>query len=205
MASTSGGGTQILGTHDYVIGPGGQSVMRDSDGDLLVYHYYSGNLNGTAQLGLDHLSWDSGGWPTVVYGGGGGGSTTGPIHAVGAGKCLDDPGGTTTQGTQLQIYTCDGLAKQNWTRTSSGQLTVTNNGTTLCLDANGKGTTDGTKAIVWSCNGQVNQQWQVNSDGTITSVLSGLCLDVTGASTANGALVELWTCNGRTNQQWTMG
>ena len=134
----------------------------------------------------------------------GGGGTTGALHAVGAGKCLDDPNASTTQGTQQQIYACNGQANQAWTRTSSGQLTVTVGGATLCLDANGQGTTNGTKAIVWSCNGQINQQWTFNSNGTVTGTQSGLCLDVTGASTANGALVELWTCNGGTNQQWTL-
>jgi len=134
----------------------------------------------------------------------GGGGTTGALHAVGAGKCMDDPNATTTLGTQQQIYACSGAANQTWTRTPSGQLTVTVSGTTLCLDANAQGTTNGTKAIVWSCNGQVNQQWAFNSNGTITGAQSGLCLDVTGASTANGALVELWTCNGGTNQQWTL-
>ena len=129
----------------------------------------------------------------------------GPIHAVGAGKCLDVPNSSTTGGTQLQIYTCDGQSNQTFTHTSTGALTVTDSGTTMCLDANGKGTTAGTKVIIWSCNGQTNQQWNVNSNGTITGVQSGLCLDVTGASTANGALVELWTCNGGSNQQWTLG
>lgn len=66
VSTMSGGGTQILGTHGYVIGPGGQSVMHDSDGDVLVYHYYDGNLNGTAQLGLNHLSWGANGWPIVI-------------------------------------------------------------------------------------------------------------------------------------------
>ena len=46
----SGGGTQILATHGNVIGPGGQSVMHDTDGDLLVYHYYAANQNGTPAL-----------------------------------------------------------------------------------------------------------------------------------------------------------
>jgi hypothetical protein len=140
------------------------------------------------------------------YGSGGSsGTTTGPVHAVGAGKCLDDPNGTTTGGTQQQIYTCNGLAPQNWTHTAAGELTVTNNGTTDCLDASGQGTSAGTKVIIWPCNGQSNQQWTFNSNGTITGVQSGLCLDVTGASTTNGALVELWTCNGQSNQQWTQG
>ncbi len=133
------------------------------------------------------------------------GGSSGPLHAVGAGKCLDDPNSSTTQGTQQQIYACNGQANQTWTRTSSGQLTVTVGGATLCLDANAQGTTNGTKAIVWSCNGQANQQWTFNANGTVTGTPSGLCLDVTGASTANGALVELWTCNGGSNQQWTLG
>jgi len=134
-----------------------------------------------------------------------GGGSTGPLHAVGAGKCMDDPNSTTTLGTQQQIFTCSGASNQTWTHTSTGQLTVSVGGSTLCLDANGQGTSNGTKAIVWSCNGQVNQQWNINANGTITGAQSGLCLDVTGASTANGALVELWTCNGGSNQQWTLG
>jgi hypothetical protein len=139
------------------------------------------------------------------YGIGSTGTTTGPLHAVGAGKCLDVPNSTTTLGTQLQTFSCGGQANQSWTRSSSNQLTVTVGGTTLCLDANGNGTGAGTKVVTWSCNGQTNQQWNVNSNGTITGAQSGLCLDVTGASTANGALVELWTCNGGSNQQWTLG
>ena len=134
-----------------------------------------------------------------------GGSSTGALHADGAGKCLDDPNGTTTGGTQQQIWGCNGQANQTWTRTSSNQLTVTNNGTTDCLDANGAGTTAGTKVIIWPCSGTSNQQWQFNSNGTITGVQSGLCLDVTGGSTASGALVELWNCNGGSNQQWHLG
>jgi non-reducing end alpha-L-arabinofuranosidase len=139
------------------------------------------------------------------YSTGGGGTTAGPLHAVGAGKCLDVPNSTTTLGTQLQTYSCNGQANQNWTRTSSNQLAVTVGGTTLCLDANGNGTSAGTKVVTWSCNGQTNQQWNVNANGTVTGAQSGLCLDVTGASTADGALVELWTCNGGGNQQWALG
>jgi len=128
---------------------------------------------------------------------------SGPLEAVGAGKCLDVPNSSTTGGTQLQIYTCTGGANQLFTRTSSKQLTVYSGG--MCLDANGRGTTNGTKVIIWTCNGATNQQWNLNSNGTITGVASGLCLDVSGASTANGALVQLWTCNGQSNQQWHLG
>ncbi len=137
------------------------------------------------------------------YGTGGSNTGTGPLHAVGAGKCLAAP--NSTQGTQLQIAACNGQANQAWTRTSDGRLTATLGGATMCLDASGQGTSAGTKVVTWSCNGQANQQWTVNANGTVTGGQSGLCLDVTGASTADGAPVELWTCNGGSNQQWTLG
>lgn len=57
-----GGGTQTLAIHGNVIGPGGQSVMHDTEGDLLVYHY-AASQNGTPELGLDLLGWTSSGCP----------------------------------------------------------------------------------------------------------------------------------------------
>ncbi len=61
-----GGGTLVLEASTSIIGPGGQSVMQDRDGDLLVYHYYDGRRHGTPTLGLDHLSWDAQGWPHAL-------------------------------------------------------------------------------------------------------------------------------------------
>ncbi len=147
----------------------------------------------------------SGGTSTNPGGPGGPGGSTGALRAVGAGKCLDDPNSSTTLGTKLQIYTCNGQPNQTWTHTSANQFTLSVGGTTLCMDAYDNQTSPGTVVETWSCNGGANQQWNLNSNGTITGVQSGLCLDVTGASTANGALAELWTCNGQSNQQWTLG
>ncbi|WP_407990616.1 arabinofuranosidase catalytic domain-containing protein [Kitasatospora sp. CMC57] len=135
----------------------------------------------------------------------GGDTGTGPLHAVGAGKCLDIPNSSTSGGTQAQIYSCSGGANQTWTATSSGQLTVYSGSSQMCLDANAKGTSNGTKVIIWPCSGQPNQQWTRHANGTVTGNQSGLCLDVSGASTANGALVQLWACNGQSNQQWKLG
>jgi hypothetical protein len=137
--------------------------------------------------------------------GGGGSATTGPVRAVGAGRCLDVPGSTTTQGTQVQLWDCHAGTNQTWTRTASGQLTVYSGGDLRCLDASGQGRTNGTPVIIWACNGQPNQQWNLNSNGSTTSVQSGLCLDVAGAGTANGTKVQLWACTGASNQQWTLG
>jgi non-reducing end alpha-L-arabinofuranosidase len=135
------------------------------------------------------------------YGSGTAPSGGAEIHATGAGQCLDVPGGSTTEGTQLDIWDCNGGTNQLWTHTSN-QLTVY--GGADCLDAYKNGTTAGTAVDIWPCNGGTNQEWTVNSNGTITGVQSGLCLDVTGASTKEGALLEIWTCNGQSNQQWVL-
>src|SRR5262245_54495346 len=47
VSMLSNGGTPVLESHGSVIGPGGQSIMNDVDGDLIVYHYYDGTENGT--------------------------------------------------------------------------------------------------------------------------------------------------------------
>jgi hypothetical protein len=138
-------------------------------------------------------------------GGSTGGGSAGALHAVGAGKCLDINGGTTTAGTQAQIWDCNGGASQTWTRTSAREFRIyATTSTPMCLDDYGKGTSNGTAAVIWQCNGGANQQWNVNSNGTITNVLTGLCLDVNGYGTANGTKVQLWACgSNQSNQQWT--
>jgi arabinan endo-1,5-alpha-L-arabinosidase len=65
IAMTAGGGTILLATHGNIIGPGGQDVFPDVDGDVLVYHYYDGNNAGTPTLGINLLGWTSDAWPFV--------------------------------------------------------------------------------------------------------------------------------------------
>jgi arabinan endo-1,5-alpha-L-arabinosidase len=62
---TQGGGTILLASHGNIIGPGGQGVFSDVDGDLLVYHYYDGANAGTPTLGINLLGWTSDDWPFV--------------------------------------------------------------------------------------------------------------------------------------------
>jgi hypothetical protein len=132
----------------------------------------------------------------------GGGTATGALRGGGSGRCLDVPNRSTTNGTQVEIWDCNGGSNQQWTYTSGKELQVYGD---MCLDAYQKKTAPGTVVDIYTCNGGTNQQWNLNSDGTVTGVQSGLCLDVTGAATANGSLVELYTCNGGSNQKWTLG
>ncbi|MFC8342981.1 RICIN domain-containing protein [Streptomyces sp. NPDC057280] len=122
------------------------------------------------------------------------------VTGSGSGRCLDVFDNTLTNGTQAELWDCNGGQNQQWTYTSRKELVVYGN---KCLDADNSGTSNGTKVIIWTCNGQNNQKWNVNSDGTITNVNAGLCLDAYNAATANGTLMVLWTCNGQSNQKWT--
>ena len=59
----NGGGTEMLASHGDIYGPGHPAVFTDSDGDVLVYHYY--NAQNVAQLGINLVRYEDG-WP-VVY------------------------------------------------------------------------------------------------------------------------------------------
>ncbi|MGC9670763.1 ricin-type beta-trefoil lectin domain protein [Planosporangium sp. 12N6] len=125
---------------------------------------------------------------------------SGRLVSAASGRCLDVPNQVQTNGTQVEIWDCNGGANQQWAQVSNGALQVYG---TKCLDVLNQATAPGSPVALWDCNAGANQQWRVNADGTIVGVQSGLCLDVTGNATANGTLVELWTCNGGANQRWS--
>jgi arabinan endo-1,5-alpha-L-arabinosidase len=57
----NGGGTQVLATDGYEIGPGGEDTLGDG---YLAYHFYDARDNGAPKLGVRAVSY-SNGWPVV--------------------------------------------------------------------------------------------------------------------------------------------
>ncbi|MET9630385.1 ricin-type beta-trefoil lectin domain protein [Lentzea sp. NPDC006480] len=127
---------------------------------------------------------------------------TAGTEVIGAhsGRCADINRNTITNGTQAQLWDCNGGQAQTFTYNARKELVVYGN---KCLDAWDHGTTNGTMVAIYDCTGGANQQWDFNADGTITGVQSGLCLDAYNAATVNGTKLVLWSCNGATNQRWT--
>ncbi|HEV2636790.1 MAG TPA: ricin-type beta-trefoil lectin domain protein [Actinocrinis sp.] len=134
-------------------------------------------------------------------GGGGTGPATGPIvSGVSSGLCVDDSNSSTTTGSHIQIWACNGTGAQSWTVASNGTLQVLGG----CLDVASGGTTSGTKVQYWTCNGTGAQQWTRGSNNSLVNPQSGLCLDDPGSTTTQGTQLQIWTCNGTGAQSWTL-
>ncbi|KAI4086337.1 MAG: hypothetical protein LQ339_009050 [Xanthoria mediterranea] len=63
-----GGGTTVLESHDWVYGPGGQGIIRDSKIGLVLYYHYVdtrvGYSDAQKRFGVNKLDFSSG-WPCV--------------------------------------------------------------------------------------------------------------------------------------------
>jgi beta-glucosidase len=114
------------------------------------------------------------------------------------GLCLDLANDSNTDGSKVDIYTCNGTDGQQWTEESNG--TVQADG--KCLDVAAGGTANGALVDLYTCNGSGAQVWQPQSNGELINPQSGKCLDDTGESTTVGTQVQIWTCGGTANQSW---
>jgi beta-glucosidase len=114
------------------------------------------------------------------------------------GLCLDVTGDNNTNGTKVEIYTCNGTNGQQWTEEPNGTIHADGK----CLDVIGGGTANGTLVDLYQCNGTGAQVWQPQSDGALVNPQSGACLDDTGWSTTPGTQVQIWSCTGNANQSW---
>jgi hypothetical protein len=203
------GTAAALGTnnwHNIKLGFSGTQITASLDGATLGTVNDSSFNSGQAGFGVvgyqtdqfDNLNITANG----PGDGGNGGSNNGGdaiLKGQESGRCVDVPNNTTTNGTVVALWDCNGASNQVWA--ANGKALATFSGS-KCLDVTGGGTADGTAVIIWDCHGGTNQQWNVNSDGTVVGVGSNKCLDATGHGTANGTVLEIWTCNGGTNQKW---
>jgi ricin-type beta-trefoil lectin protein len=81
-------------------------------------------------------------------------STVGPVVAGDSAKCVDDNGGSTTEGTKIQMWTCGGGTNQSWSVAPYGTIRVYGK----CMDVSGAGTSNGTLVDLYDCNGGTNQE-----------------------------------------------
>jgi arabinan endo-1,5-alpha-L-arabinosidase len=68
VAMLDGGGTALLSGNARWIGPGGESLLQQKDGDIIVFHAYDGTT-GHAYLQISTIAWVDG-WPKAALEGG---------------------------------------------------------------------------------------------------------------------------------------
>ncbi|MFE6907684.1 ricin-type beta-trefoil lectin domain protein [Streptomyces erythrochromogenes] len=124
-------------------------------------------------------------------------SPQGKVTGIGS-KCLDVKGGKAANGTQIQLYACNGSAAQSWILGKDGTFRAFGK----CLDNARNASANGNRITLHDCNGSAAQRWSVNAKGQIVHVASGKVLDVTGGATANGTAVQLYTANTNKRQVW---
>jgi hypothetical protein len=127
-----------------------------------------------------------------------------------SGKALDVLNNGTANGANVQQWTSNNCACQQWTLThqGSGRYSVMGVGSGKMLDVNAASTADGANVQIWTSTGGNNQRWTFIPAGNgyyrINAVHSGKCLDVAGISTADGANVHQWAYLAGANQQWQL-
>jgi len=108
------------------------------------------------------------------------------------GRCLDINGNGTANGTQVELWDCNGVGGQKWVQQADGSLKNPQSG--RCLDSPSGNTANGTRLQIWDCNGSAAQKFSVNGGGPTVGP-GGQCVDVSADDTGgDGAAVQLWNC-----------
>ncbi|WP_409471574.1 polymorphic toxin-type HINT domain-containing protein [Streptomyces sp. HC307] len=116
-----------------------------------------------------------------------------------ANKCLDLTSSSTTAGTALQLYTCNGSKAQKLRIDSASSAAPSTGALKIlgkCMVPKDGGTANGTAVVIADCTGAAGQQWTAVSAGhKLKHVSSGKCLDVPSANSADGTDLQLYTCD----------
>ncbi|MFF3245270.1 ricin-type beta-trefoil lectin domain protein [Streptomyces sp. NPDC002870] len=181
-------------------------AWRNPDGSkaLIAYNDASSAQSITVNWGGQHATYSLPGKTsaTFTWSGtqAGGSDATGSLTGL-AGKCLDVAGGSSADGTAVQLWDCNGTAAQRWTVRADGTVQALGK----CLDVTAGSTANGAKVQLYGCNGSGAQQWRhESSTGDLVNVPADKCLDASDNSSANGTRAQIWSCTGAANQKWRL-
>ncbi|MEU6408332.1 family 43 glycosylhydrolase [Microbispora sp. NPDC046933] len=192
----NGGGTVLESSHGNIIGPGGQSVIRNGSGWLIIRHYYDGNAGGAPKMLINDLYFDAAGWPTYT-------PSTGPTPSPTAGSPTPStsPTGPPPGSAPCRVaYT----VTNQWSGGFGAGVTITNtsaspvNGWTLSWSfPNGQTITQIWNATASSSGAQVNVR-NLDYDATIPANGGNVSFGFNGAWNGANNPPSSFTLNGTT-------
>ncbi|MGW2563609.1 RICIN domain-containing protein [Streptomyces sp. NPDC001514] len=133
------------------------------------------------------------------------------LTSANSGKCLDVEGAKTTNGIDVQQYTCNSTSAQKWNAVAKagGSFELRSVLSGKCLEVERQGTKSGAVVQQWTCGEGEHQRWQMMLVDPVRKLYElqpmhadGMCLDVPGAKTDNGVNTQLYTCNRTAAQLW---
>jgi hypothetical protein len=131
--------------------------------------------------------------------------------------CLDNPGGSMADGTQMDIYQCeDGATNQEWavkvptSGFDGGHYWIVNVKSGKCLTVKGNVSTVDEPIIQYSCNTGANEEWHVDFlsplDQWVWAKSDGDCATVEAVGVTNKTPIIQYPCQGGDypweNQRW---
>nr|WP_245240615.1 RICIN domain-containing protein [Streptomyces spiramenti] len=124
---------------------------------------------------------------------------SGQIVGVHSGRCIDVHRSGLSDGTPIQLFSCNNTDAQRWRLEADGTLRAFGR----CMDVQFGRTDNGSHVGLNTCHGADNQRWEVLPGGLLRSVHSGKCLDALGWGTGDRTRLGIWDCTPHhTNQQW---
>ena len=134
------------------------------------------------------------------------------LQNVATGKVLDVKGGSSSNGTNVQVYERNNSSDQKFifepTELVKTATYVFHSGANYgqVVDLNNASTQDGATVTTWSSNNGGNQKWNLsgNGDGTyrISNAANGKVLDVSGGTVSDGTRVVQYSWHNGLNQKW---
>jgi arabinan endo-1,5-alpha-L-arabinosidase len=204
----NGGGTVVLNVSGRYVGPGHTGIFEENGVSYFSHHYYDGDDNGNAKLGLAKLTWTAAGWPSVSRDWVAAGRYE--IKNQNSNLVWDAWGCTGASGQIIAQGTPAGLDCQRWdfTALGDGQYKITNALGGLAADVAGCSPDAGARLQLGAYTGLACQQYRIDraSDGTLVfaSVNGNRVVEVPNASTTAGQQLGLWDYNGCGCQRWSL-
>ena len=134
------------------------------------------------------------------------------LQNIATGKVLDVKGGSSSNGTNVQVYERNNSTAQKFifepTELVKTATYVFHSGANYgqVVDLNNASTQDGATVTTWTSNNGGNQKWNLsgNGDGTyrISNAANGKVLDVSGGTVSDGTRVAQYSWHNGLNQKW---
>lgn len=133
------------------------------------------------------------------------------VTAKHSGKCLDVQNSSLSNGVQLEQYSCNNGANQQFDITYVGgsRYEIRNVNSGKCVDLNGSNTANGANVQQYDCNRTNAQRWAIagttDNDGSVqfkSALDTNKVWDVVLGNLLNGADVQIYTNTGVNQQKW---